>query len=38
MSNMHLGKIGFATGQAMVSYADFDIVIEGKGGHGGSPH
>lgn len=38
MSNMPLGKIGFATGPAMASCNDFDIVIEGKGGHGGSPH
>ncbi|MFF2755612.1 M20 family metallopeptidase [Psychrobacillus sp. NPDC058041] len=38
MSNMPLGKIGFATGPAMASCDDFDIVIEGKGGHGGSPH
>lgn len=38
MSNMPLGKIGFATGPAMASCDDFDIIIEGKGGHGGSPH
>ncbi|GKV54675.1 putative amidohydrolase YhaA [Sporosarcina sp. NCCP-2222] len=38
MANMPLGKIGFATGPAMASCDDFDIVIEGKGGHGGSPH
>jgi len=38
MSNMPLGEIGFATGYAMASSDDFDITIEGKGGHGGSPH
>lgn len=38
MSSIPLGKIGFATGYAMASSDDFDIVIEGKGGHGGSPH
>lgn len=38
MSNMPLGKIGFSTGYAMASSDDFDITIEGKGGHGGSPH
>ena len=38
MSNMPLGKIGFATGPAMASSDDFDIVIEGKGGHAGNPH
>lgn len=38
MSNVPLGKIGFATGPAMASCDDFDIIIEGKGGHGGSPH
>lgn len=38
MSNVPLGKIGFATGPAMASCDDFDIIIEGKGGHGGNPH
>ncbi|MBY0123368.1 M20 family metallopeptidase [Bacillus sp. S/N-304-OC-R1] len=38
MSSVPLGKIGFATGYAMASSDDFDIVIEGTGGHGGSPH
>jgi amidohydrolase len=38
MSNMPLGKIGFATGPAMASCDDFDITIEGRGGHGGNPH
>lgn len=38
MSSIPLGKIGFATGYAMASSDDFDITIEGKGGHGGSPH
>jgi amidohydrolase len=38
MSNMPLGKIGFATGSAMASCDDFDITIEGRGGHGGNPH
>ncbi|MGX2961941.1 M20 metallopeptidase family protein [Peribacillus sp. JNUCC 23] len=38
MSNMPLGKIGFATGPAMASSDDFDIIIEGKGGHAGNPH
>ncbi|MBB4824337.1 amidohydrolase [Sporosarcina luteola] len=38
MSSMPLGKIGFAAGPAMASCDDFDIIIEGKGGHGGSPH
>lgn len=37
MSNLSLGKIGFATGPAMASCNDFDITIEGKGGHGGFP-
>jgi amidohydrolase len=37
MSNLQLGKIGFATGPAMASCNDFDITIEGKGGHGGMP-
>jgi amidohydrolase len=38
MSTMPLGKIGFATGYAMASCNDFDITIEGKGGHGGHPN
>ena len=38
MSSVPLGKIGFASGFAMASSDDFDIVIEGKGGHGGNPH
>lgn len=38
MSGVPLGKIGFATGYAMASSDDFDITIEGKGGHGGYPH
>ncbi|NRD77782.1 amidohydrolase [Bacillus sp. BRMEA1] len=38
MSNLPLGKIGFATGYAMASCNDFDITISGKGGHGGQPH
>ncbi len=38
MSGIPLGKIGFATGYAMASADDFDITIEGKGGHGGYPH
>jgi amidohydrolase len=38
MSNLPLGKIGFATGYAMASSDDFDITIAGKGGHGGQPH
>ncbi|MGM0923315.1 MAG: M20 metallopeptidase family protein [Bacillota bacterium] len=38
MSNMPLGKIGFATGPSMASCDDFDITIEGRGGHGGNPH
>ena len=38
MSNMPLGKIGFAIGPAMASCDDFEIIIEGKGGHGGNPH
>ncbi|QTD41345.1 M20 family metallopeptidase [Sporosarcina sp. Te-1] len=38
MSSMPLGEIGFAAGPAMASCDDFDIIIEGKGGHGGSPH
>lgn len=38
MSNIPLGKIGFAVGPAMASSDDFDIVIEGQGGHGGNPH
>jgi len=37
MSNLPLGKIGFAPGYAMASCNDFDITIEGKGGHGGQP-
>lgn len=37
MSDVPLGKIGFATGYAMASCNDFDITIEGKGGHGGHP-
>ena len=37
MSNLPLGKIGFAVGPAMASCNDFDITIEGKGGHGGVP-
>jgi amidohydrolase len=38
MSTMPLGKIGFAAGYAMASCNDFDITIEGKGGHGGHPN
>ncbi len=38
ISGMPLGKIGFAPGYAMASCDDFDITIEGKGGHGGYPH
>lgn len=38
MSTMPLGQIGFATGYAMASSDDFDITIEGKGGHGGHPY
>lgn len=37
LSGLPLGKIGFATGPAMASSDDFDIVIEGIGGHGGQP-
>ncbi|MDP4084821.1 MAG: amidohydrolase [Bacillota bacterium] len=38
MSTMPIGKIGFAVGYAMASCNDFDIKIEGKGGHGGHPN
>ncbi|WLV24654.1 amidohydrolase [Aciduricibacillus chroicocephali] len=38
MSNMPLGQVGFEEGYAMASSDDFDIIIEGKGGHGGNPH
>jgi amidohydrolase len=38
MSNIPLGKIGFAVGPFMASSDDFDIVIEGQGGHAGIPH
>lgn len=38
MSTIPLGKIGFAAGPAMASCNDFEIVIKGKGGHGGYPH
>ncbi|EKN65941.1 hypothetical protein BABA_18132 [Neobacillus bataviensis LMG 21833] len=38
ISGMPLGEIGFATGYAMASCDDFEITIEGKGGHGGYPH
>ncbi|WP_062515105.1 M20 family metallopeptidase [Halobacillus sp. KGW1] len=38
MSNVPKGKIGFAEGYAMASCNDFDITIEGNGGHGGNPH
>ncbi|MFK9091931.1 M20 family metallopeptidase [Bacillus salipaludis] len=38
ISGMPLGEIGFATGYAMASSDDFDITIEGTGGHGGYPH
>jgi len=38
MSSMPLGQIGFAEGYAMASCNDFNITIEGKGGHGGYPH
>lgn len=37
MSTVPLGKIGFAVGPAMASCNDFDIMIKGKGGHGGVP-
>ena len=37
MANLPIGKIGFATGFAMASSDDFDILIEGVGGHGGQP-
>ncbi|MYL29678.1 amidohydrolase [Halobacillus halophilus] len=37
MSNVALGKVGFAEGFSMASSDDFDIVIEGNGGHGGIP-
>lgn len=38
ISRMPMGKVGFATGYAMASCNDFDIKIEGKGGHAGYPH
>lgn len=38
MSTMPLGKIGFAPEYAMASCNDFNITIEGKGGHGGHPN
>lgn len=38
ISGVPLGKIGLTTGFAMASSDDFDITIEGKGGHGGYPH
>jgi amidohydrolase len=38
MSNVPLGKIGFPIGPAKASCNDFDITIEGKGGHGADPH
>ncbi|MDP4104909.1 MAG: amidohydrolase [Bacillota bacterium] len=37
MSNLELGKVGFPTGPAKASCNDFDIIIKGKGGHGGVP-
>jgi amidohydrolase len=37
MSNLELGKLGFPTGPAKASCNDFDIIIKGKGGHGGVP-
>lgn len=37
MSDVPLGKIGFAEGFSMASSDDFDIIIEGVGGHGGQP-
>jgi amidohydrolase len=38
MSTLPLGKIGFAEEFAMASSDDFNITIEGIGGHGGYPH
>ncbi|MED1201805.1 M20 metallopeptidase family protein [Heyndrickxia acidicola] len=37
MSGLELGKIGFAVGPSRASCNDFDIRIEGVGGHGGQP-
>jgi amidohydrolase len=37
MSGLELGKIGFAVGASRASCNDFDIRIEGVGGHGGQP-
>ncbi|MDQ0268249.1 M20 metallopeptidase family protein [Cytobacillus purgationiresistens] len=37
ISDVPLGKIGFAEGFSMASSDDFDIIIEGVGGHGGNP-
>ncbi|SFC51937.1 amidohydrolase [Bacillus sp. OV322] len=38
MSSLALGKIGFAVGASRASCNDFDITIEGVGGHAGQPH
>jgi len=38
MSSVPLGKIGFAPGYSHASCNDFEIKIEGKGGHGGHPN
>ncbi len=37
-SSLPLGKIGFLFGASMASGDTFDIIINGKGGHGGKPH
>lgn len=36
--DLPLGKLGFTPGAAMASCDDFEIKIEGIGGHGGQPH
>src|SRR5699024_7308516 len=35
---MELGKMGVCSGPMMASSDDFDIYIEGKGGHASNPH
>lgn len=37
-SNIPLGKVAFGEGYRMAAVDKFEIIVEGKGGHGGSPH
>lgn len=38
MSSLEKGKLGICYGPMMASSDDFEILVEGKGGHGSAPH